>query len=106
MESGFFNPWFKVKGGTKIEINREAMQEAQSCFGYFALMSNEIKDAREALLLYRNRDVVEKQDSHRSRNTQQADSDIQKYGSQTSHRCPIIVRSFGNLRYKIAPKMA
>ena len=50
----------KVKGGTKIEINREAMQEAQACFGYFALMSNEIKDAREALLLYRNRDVVEK----------------------------------------------
>ena len=31
--------------GSKIEINRDAMQEAQSRFGYFALMSNEIKDA-------------------------------------------------------------
>lgn len=50
----------KVKGGAKIEINRDAMQDAQARFGYFALMSNEIKDAREALLLYRNRDVVEK----------------------------------------------
>lgn len=50
----------KVKGGIKVEINREAMQEAQARFGYFALMSNEIKCAREALLLYRNRDVVEK----------------------------------------------
>ena len=52
--------YFKVKGGAKIEINRDAMQDAQARFGYFALMSNEIKDAREALLLYRNRDVVEK----------------------------------------------
>ena len=50
----------KVKGGAKIEINRDAMQDAQARFGYFSLMSNEIKDAREALLLYRNRDVVEK----------------------------------------------
>lgn len=50
----------KTKGGCKVEIKHEAMQEAQSRFGYFALMSNEIKDAREALLLYRNRDVVEK----------------------------------------------
>lgn len=50
----------KVKGGAKIEINRDAMQDAQARFGYFALMSNEIKDAREALLLYRKRDVVEK----------------------------------------------
>lgn len=50
----------KVKGGRKVEIKREAMQEAQSRFGFFALMCNEIKDAREALQLYRNRDVVEK----------------------------------------------
>lgn len=50
----------KVKDGQKVEIKHEAMQEAQERFGYFALMSNEIKDAREALRLYRNRDVVEK----------------------------------------------
>ena len=50
----------KVKGGAKIEMNRDAMQDAQARFGYFALMSNEIKDAREALLLCGNRDVVEK----------------------------------------------
>ena len=50
----------KVKGGRKVEIRHDAMQEAQARFGFFALMSNEIKDAREALQLYRNRDVVEK----------------------------------------------
>ncbi len=50
----------KVKGGKKVEIRHDAMQEAQARFGFFALMSNEIKDAREALQLYRNRDVVEK----------------------------------------------
>lgn len=58
-----YTKYFKVsktKGSCKVEIKHEAMQEAQSRFGYFALMSNEIRDAREALLLYRNRDVVEK----------------------------------------------
>ena len=42
-----------MKGGRKVEIKHDVMQEAQARFGFFALMSNEIKDAREALQLYR-----------------------------------------------------
>ena len=39
----------KVKGRRKVEIKHDAIQEAQARFGFFALMSNESKDAREAL---------------------------------------------------------
>ena len=34
--------------------------EAKRNYGYFALLSNEIKDAVEALTIYRNKDLVEK----------------------------------------------
>ena len=36
------------------------MAEAKRNYGYFALLSNEIKDASEALEIYRNKDLVEK----------------------------------------------
>lgn len=44
----------------KITPNNEAMNKARKLYGYFVLISNEVKDPVEALQLYRTRDVVEK----------------------------------------------
>jgi transposase len=56
--------YFTVKStpvrGVKVVANEEAMAEAKRNYGYFALLSNEIKDAVEALEVYRNKDLVEK----------------------------------------------
>ena len=38
----------------------EAMREATKNYGYFALLSNEVKDPFEALSVYRSKDIVEK----------------------------------------------
>ena len=46
--------------GTKVVAKEEALAEAKRNYGYFALLSNEIKDAVEALEIYRNKDLVEK----------------------------------------------
>lgn len=46
--------------GVKVTAKEEAMAEAKRNYGYFALVSNEIKDAIEALEIYRNKDLVEK----------------------------------------------
>lgn len=43
----------------------EAMAEVKSRFGYFALLSNEIKDPIAALEIYQNKDVIEKAFSSR-----------------------------------------
>lgn len=48
------------KRGRKVTANQEAMREATKNYGYFALLSNEIKDPFEALSLYRSKDIVEK----------------------------------------------
>ena len=56
--------YFEVKTtpirGIKVQANDKAMAEAKRNYGYFALLSNEIKDAVPALEIYRNKDVVEK----------------------------------------------
>lgn len=56
--------YFEVKStpvrGTKVMAKEEAIAEAKRNYGYFALLSNEIKDAMEALEIYRNKDLVEK----------------------------------------------
>lgn len=56
--------YFEVKStpvrGTKVIAKEEALAEAKRNYGYFALLSNEIKDAVEALEIYRNKDLVEK----------------------------------------------
>jgi hypothetical protein len=56
--------YFEVKStpvrGTKVVAKDEAMSEAKRNYGYFTLLSNEIKDAVEALEIYRNKDQVEK----------------------------------------------
>lgn len=46
--------------GKKIIYNEDAIRLAEKNFGYFALMSNGIKDPVEALKIYRLRDTIEK----------------------------------------------
>ena len=48
------------KRGLKIVPKEEAMREVARNYGYFALLSNEVKDPFEALSLYRSKDIVEK----------------------------------------------
>ncbi|MFW0884093.1 hypothetical protein ACMCNP_03400 [Candidatus Acidulodesulfobacterium sp. H_13] len=72
LKSGRLNPdnekqhakYFEVKStpvrGTKIVAKEEAVAEIKRKYGYFALLSNDIKDSVEALTIYRNKDVVEK----------------------------------------------
>jgi transposase len=56
--------YFEVKStpvrGTKLIAKEEAIAEAKRNYGYFTLLSNEIKDAAAALTIYRNKDLVEK----------------------------------------------
>jgi len=56
--------YFEVRStpvwGTKVTAREEALAEAKRNYGYFALLSNEIKDPLEALTIYRNKDLVEK----------------------------------------------
>lgn len=56
----FFTVTETPRRGIKVSCNDAAMAEAKSRFGYFALLSNEIKDPIAALEIYRNKDVVEK----------------------------------------------
>jgi hypothetical protein len=46
--------------GTKVSYNEAAIREHTAQFGYFVLLSNDIKDPKQALWIYRNKDVVEK----------------------------------------------
>jgi transposase len=46
--------------GQKITPKEEVMLEESMNDGYFALLSNEVKDPTEALSLYRSKDIVEK----------------------------------------------
>jgi transposase len=46
--------------GTKVIAKEEALAEAKRNYGYFALLSNDVKDAAKALEIYRNKDLVEK----------------------------------------------
>ena len=46
--------------GTKVTVRQEAVVEAKKNYGYFALLSNEIKESVEALEVYRNKDLIEK----------------------------------------------
>lgn len=48
------------KRGRKIVPREEKMLEVAQNYGYFALLSNEVKDPEEALSLYRSKDIVEK----------------------------------------------
>ena len=56
--------YFEVKTtpvrGTKVIAKEEALVEAKRNYGYFALLSNQVKDPVNALEIYRNKDLVEK----------------------------------------------
>ena len=45
---------------TDAAANQPAIEKAKQNFGYFALISNEIKDPIKALELFRNKDLIEK----------------------------------------------
>ena len=59
-----YNKYFEVKEtpkrGLTITPKQEVMNEARERYGFFVLLSNEVKDPLTALKLYRTRDVVEK----------------------------------------------
>jgi hypothetical protein len=59
-----YDKYFEVKTtpvrGTRVFAKEEALAEAKRHYGYFALMSNDVKDAVDALEIYRNKDLVEK----------------------------------------------
>lgn len=46
--------------GLRVEPRTDAMEGAKECYGFFAFLSNDIKDPLVALRTYRNRDVIEK----------------------------------------------
>lgn len=56
--------YFEVKStpvrGTKVIAKEEVLADAKRNYGYFTLLSNELKEAWKALEIYRNKDLVEK----------------------------------------------
>jgi transposase len=56
----YFDVKSTPKRGTVVSPKQEAIDAAAKNYGYFALLSNEIKDPIEALDVYRNKDVIEK----------------------------------------------
>jgi len=58
--SKYFNVKFTPKRGITVSAKQDVIDESVKTFGYFALLSNEIKDPIEALEIYRNKDLVEK----------------------------------------------
>lgn len=48
------------KRGLSIVLNQDAIDEAEKNYGYFALLSNGIKDPLQALEIYRTKDMIEK----------------------------------------------
>ena len=59
-----YEKYFTIKEtpvrGRQVLPRQEILDEAKKRYGYFVLLSNEVKEATIALELYRNRDVVEK----------------------------------------------
>jgi transposase len=43
-----------------VQVKEDAVAKTKRYFGFFALITNEKMDAKEALQIYRNKDVVEK----------------------------------------------
>lgn len=49
-----------LKGGLSIVPKQDAIDETEKNYGYFALLSNGIRDPLEALEIYRTKDMIEK----------------------------------------------
>lgn len=58
--SRYFSVTETPKRGRKVVPKEDAMKEAKRYFGYFAFLSNEVKDPEMTLAIYRSRDIVEK----------------------------------------------
>ena len=60
----FYKKYFIIKKtpkrGVSVKVNTQAVNIAKRYYGFFVLFSNEKMDAKKALELYRNKDVVEK----------------------------------------------
>lgn len=48
------------KRGVSVSVRKDVVDEESKYYGYFALMSNDVKDPILALIIYRAKDVVEK----------------------------------------------
>jgi hypothetical protein len=59
-----YERYFEVKQspvrGLKVIAKEDALAEAKRNYGYFALLSNDVKDPIQALEIYRRKDLVEK----------------------------------------------
>jgi len=59
-----YKKYFDVKStpvrGIRVTVKEDAVKEAKRYFGFFALLSNEKMNSIAALVLYRNKDLVEK----------------------------------------------
>jgi len=58
-QKNFCKQYFTIKK-TKIVHNEEKIRKHTANFGYFILLSNEIKDPTDVLRYYRNKDLIEK----------------------------------------------
>jgi transposase len=56
----YFHVTQTPKRGRKITPKEEVMREQAKNYGYFALLTNEVKDPYEALALYKSKEIVEK----------------------------------------------
>ena len=60
----YYAKYFDIKitpvRGVKVRVREDVLEEVKRNYGYFALVSNEIKEAINALDVYRNKDLVEK----------------------------------------------
>jgi transposase len=59
-----YSKYYEIKEtpqrGVSLTPKEEAMAEARKNYGYFALLSNNLKDPLEALEIYRSKDLIEK----------------------------------------------
>jgi transposase len=59
-----YEKYFNIKTtparGQKVMVKENVLADARRNFGFFALIGNEAMDASSALLIYRNKDLVEK----------------------------------------------
>lgn len=58
--SRYFDIKETPKRGLMLTVKEDACEDAKKLYGYFVLLSNDIKDPVEALRIYRTKDVVEK----------------------------------------------
>ncbi len=59
-----YDTYFEIKDtpkrGIRADVKQDAIDKAKSLFGYFALLSNIVKESIPALEVYRNKDLIEK----------------------------------------------